>query len=44
MRYVAIAWKEGRVTDKEEPVRYEMDRTFNEMVEKVRQRRKRNES
>lgn len=42
-RYVAIAWKEGRVSEKEAPIKWEMDRTFNDMVNKVKKRRLRDD-
>ena len=39
MRYLAICWSEDKLPKEAEPPRFKQDRTFNEMVEHVKQRR-----
>ena len=39
MRYLAICWSEDKLPKEAQPPRFKQDRTFNEMVEHVKQRR-----
>ncbi len=43
LRYVAVVWEEGKIPKEQEPTKWPLDRTFNEMVGKVRSHRLANE-